>query len=166
MICPVCDYENLQGVDQCENCGADLRTSDIPRPGGEFEARLVRESLGSLDPSPPVLLPAQTPVAEAIRTMQQREVDCVLVGDDGRLAGIFTERDALLKLAGRELDGTAVSDVMTPDPVVLRNDDSIAVAIHKMAVGGFRHIPLVNGGRTTGVVSSRDLFRHILEILD
>ena len=50
---------------------------------------------------------------------------------------------------------------MTPDPVVLRHDDPIAVAIHKMAVGGFRHIPIVEDGRPTGVVTARDVFRHL-----
>ena len=50
---------------------------------------------------------------------------------------------------------------MTPDPVVLRHDDPIAVAIHKMAVGGFRHIPIVEDGRPTGVVTARDVFHHL-----
>ena len=85
--------------------------------------------------------------------MHQAEADCVLVLDGERLVGIFTDRDAVLKVAGRSLDGIAVGDVMTPDPVVLRHDDPIAVAIHKMAVGGFRHIPIVEDGRPTGVVT-------------
>jgi CBS domain-containing protein len=54
---------------------------------------------------------------------------------------------------------------MTADPVVLRPDDSVAVAIHKMAVGGFRHIPLVTEGRAAGIVSARDLFKYILDAL-
>jgi len=55
---------------------------------------------------------------------------------------------------------------MTTDPVVLRHDDSLAVAIHKMAVGGFRHIPLIEDGRPTGIVSARDIFGYILRLLD
>jgi len=50
---------------------------------------------------------------------------------------------------------------MTPDPVVLRRDDPIAVAINKMAVGGFRHVPIVDAGRPIAVVSAKDVFRHI-----
>jgi CBS domain-containing protein len=50
---------------------------------------------------------------------------------------------------------------MTPDPVVLRQDDPVAVAIHKMAVGGFRHVPIVDDGVPIGVVSARDVFRHL-----
>ena len=54
---------------------------------------------------------------------------------------------------------------MTPDPVVLRHDDPIAVAIHKMAVGGFRHIPIVEDGRPIGVVTAADVFRHLLDVI-
>ena len=55
---------------------------------------------------------------------------------------------------------------MTADPVVLRTDDSVAVAIHKMAVGGFRHIPVMDGGTAVGMITAHDLFRYILELLN
>jgi CBS domain-containing protein len=97
--------------------------------------------------------------------MQEAEADCVLVTVDGQLVGIFTDRDAVLKAAGRRLGAFHVGDFMTPDPVVLRHDDPIAVAIHKMAVGGFRHIPIVENGRPTGVVTARDVFQHLAEML-
>jgi CBS domain-containing protein len=97
--------------------------------------------------------------------MHAAEADCVLVMHEGRLVGIFTDRDAVVKAAGRRLDTFQVGDFMTPDPVVLRHDDPIAVAIHKMAVGGFRHIPIVEDGRPTGVVTARDVFHHLAEIL-
>ena len=54
---------------------------------------------------------------------------------------------------------------MTPDPVVLRSEDTLAVAIHKMAVGGFRHIPIMDGDRPLGVVSAADVFRHLVAAL-
>ena len=74
----------------------------------------------------------------------------MLVVDGGRLVGIFTDRDAVLKVAGRPLGPRPIAELMTRDPVVLRHDDTIAVAINKMAVGGFRHIPIVEDGRPTG----------------
>jgi CBS domain-containing protein len=166
MICPVCGHENLQGEDNCDNCGADLRTADIPQPSTGFETRLVGAQLGRLDAAAPVSMSGDAGVIEAIRALQDGSTECVLVQDGGRLVGVFTERDALLKLAARPLDGVRLEDVMTRDPVVLRADDSMAVAIHKMAVGGFRHIPLVDGSKPTGVISARDIFRHILGILD
>ena len=95
--------------------------------------------------------------------MQEAGVDCVLVMVGDRLVGIFTDRDAVLKAAGKRLESFHVRDFMTPDPVVLRHDDPIAIAIHKMAVGGFRHIPIVEDGRPTGVVTARDVFHHLAE---
>lgn len=165
MICPVCGFDNLQGADECENCGADLRTVDVPRPAAGLEAHLVRDHLQDVRSRAPVMVSPETPVRAAVRRMQDDRTNCLLVGDGGRLTGIFTERDAVLKLAGRAMEGIRVADVMTPDPVVLRTEDTIAVAVHKMAVGGFRHIPLVEDGRVKGIVTAQDLFHHILQIL-
>jgi CBS domain-containing protein len=165
MICPVCGFENLQGEDNCENCGADLRTADIPAPGSRFERALLNHSLGSLAPPAAKAVGPDSSAADVVARMRADGDGAVVVEDGGRVVGIFTERDALRKLAGAALDGVRVADVMTADPVVLRTDDSVAVAIHKMAVGGFRHIPVVDGGTAVGMITAHDLFRYILELL-
>ncbi len=165
MICPICGHENLQGADNCDNCGSDLRTVDIPTPGTGFEARLLKEHLDSVGAAAPLLIDSEAPLTEALRLMQEARNGCVLAMRDGHMVGLFTERDALLKVAGRPLDGIRVADVMTADPVMLRPEDSVAVALHKMAVGGFRHVPLVEDGRPVGVATARDLLRHIDHLL-
>ncbi len=166
MLCPVCRYDNFEGEDNCENCGADLRTSDIPQPAIDFRGRLLGQHLDALNALPPRTLDAGADASEAIRLMHESEIDCVLVTDRGRLVGIFTDRDAVLKVAGTRADHRSLGDVMTRDPVVLRQSDPIAVAINKMAVGGFRHIPIVDGGGLpTGVVSAKDVFAHIASII-
>ncbi|HVL53651.1 MAG TPA: CBS domain-containing protein [Vitreimonas sp.] len=162
MLCPVCRHDNFEGEDACENCGADLRTADIPQQAVDYQGRLLGKNLEELRPVPPVTFSADHDATEAIARMHRDEVDCVLVTDGGRLIGIFTDRDAVLKVAGRPAGPCPLLEVMTRDPVVLRHDDPIAVAIHKMAVGGFRHIPIVDGGSLPiGVISARDVFRHI-----
>jgi CBS domain-containing protein len=166
MDCPVCGFENLTGAEVCDNCGADLASTGIPQPAMSFQGRLLGEHLDDLGAPPPLAVDPSTPVEEAIEMMQTGEVDCVLVTHDDRLVGIFTDRDAVVKAAGKRLDAFQVRDFMTPDPVVLRHDDPIALAIHKMAVGGFRHIPLMRDGRPAGVVTARDVFRHLAEALD
>ena len=165
MICPVCGFENLQGEDNCENCGADLRTADLPLPGSRFERALLNHSLGSLAPPAARSVAPELSAAEAVGGMRAAGEGALVVALGGRIVGIFTERDALRKLAGSSMDGVTVGQVMTADPVVLRTDDSVAVAIHKMAVGGFRHIPLVDGGAPVGMITAHDLFRYILELL-
>lgn len=166
MHCPVCGYENLTGAEVCDNCGADLASTGIPQPTSSFHGRLLGEHLDDLGAPPPLTVDPATPVDVAIALMHEAEADCVLVTVDDRLVGIFTDRDAVVKAAGKHLEAFHVRDFMTPDPVVLRHDDPIALAINKMAVGGFRHIPLVRDGHPTGVVTARDVFRHLAEVLD
>jgi CBS domain-containing protein len=167
MICPVCGHENIQGADECENCGADLRTADIPAPGTPFEAKLVDVPLSEVHPQLPLTIEPDASATDAVARMREAGVGCLVVASDGVVRGILSERDLVTKAGdgAGNLANVTVAQLMTPDPVVLRPDDSVAVAIHKMAVGGFRHIPLVNDGAATGIVSARDLFRYILEAI-
>lgn len=102
--------------------------------------------------------PDQT-VAEAVRTMCSREVGAVLIVEDGRLAGIFSERDLLRRVvsAGRSLDTTPLREVMTPDPLTAKPEDARYSAILKMAALGCRHLPIVKEGCVVDTVSIRDL---------
>lgn len=161
MRCPSCGVDNLTGAEICDNCGADLMGHDVPQQAPAFKGRLLGEHLDELGAPPPLTVGPDTALDVVIRRMHEAEADCVLVMAGDRLVGIFTDRDAVVKAAGKRLGSFHVRDFMTPDPVVLRHDDPIAVAIHKMAVGGFRHIPIVEDGRPTGVVTARDVFHHL-----
>jgi len=164
--CPVCGFGNFPGDDSCANCGADLWNADTPQPATSFRGRLLGMHLDELGAPAPKSVEIGLPVDEAIARMQAEGIDCLLVTDHGALVGIFTDRDAILKVAGRPADGTTIGDVMTADPVILRSGDPVAVAINKMAVGGFRHVPIVDAGVPTGVISARDVFRHLAAGLD
>ena len=166
MICPSCGFENIQGTDECDNCGADLRIADLPQPSSGFEKDLVSMPLAAVRHHTPLTIDPSAAAADAVRQMQDANVGCLLVEDGkGTLRGVLSERDLLMRLTGTSLEGVTVADLMTSDPVVLRDTDSVAVAIHKMALGGFRHIPLVTDGHATGIVSARDIFAHILTAL-
>ena len=165
MLCPVCRHDNFEGEDTCANCGADLAAADVPQPAIEFRDTILGSHLDALGVGEPSVVDPGLSVSDAIRRMHEAGTDCLLVCDGDRLVGIFTDRDAVVKVAGKAASA-AVRDVMTPDPVVLRPDDRLAVAIHKMAVGGFRHVPVVDAkGRPTAVVSAADVFRHIVAAL-
>ena len=164
--CPTCGFENLTGAEVCDNCGADLAGIDVPQPAISFHGRLLGEHLDDLGAPPPLTVGPETSLDVVIGRMHETETDCVLVMDGDRLVGIFTDRDAVVKAADKRLDQFQVRAFMTPDPVVLRHDDPIAVAIHKMAVGGFRHIPIVVNGKPSGVVTARDVFHHLALTMD
>jgi CBS domain-containing protein len=163
MICPECKTDNIEGVDQCRNCGHDLFGIDHPaskETGGVPE--FIYDRLAEIPAQSPVRVTTTDPVALAGAHAERRHR--LRAGAmSANLAGIITPWDILHKVAGPNEDLNAVTcgQVMTADPVFLRDDDDIAVAINKMSIGGFRHIPLLQGGTPTAVVSIRDLFKHI-----
>ena len=107
---------------------------------------------------PPVTVSRDATVVEAARQMKQRNVGSVLVLDAGRLAGIFTERDALFRLLaeGRDPHATRLADVMTTQPQTIHPDEPFVRALRMMHEGKFRHLPVVEFDRPLGVVSVRD----------
>ncbi len=123
----------------------------------------------------------QVTVGKAAQLMQQSEVGAIMVTEQGRLVGIFTERDALFRVIahGRDAKSTHLSDVMTRNPQSIEPNKRFGHALHLMYEGGFRHVPVVKDGRPIGMISARDLLgpeleqfvdevrqrEHILEIL-
>jgi len=102
-------------------------------------------------------------VREAARKMFEKRVGSVLiVGDDGRLLGIFTERDLVKVVAeGKPLE-TPVSEVMSKDLVVAKESDSVASVASRMLEKWIRHMPVVDdSGKPVGIVSIRDVLRYI-----
>jgi len=164
VICPSCGFRNIEGTDTCENCQADLRTIDVPeiyQVASESDLLLPVASLRMRLPA--TVTPSAT-VAEAVAAMQGDTVGAVVIADGGQVKGIFTERDILKKCAGKaEAASQPVAEYMTHDPVVLRLDDSMAVALNKMGVGGFRHIPIIGeDGTLIGIVTARDVWQWIM----
>jgi signal-transduction protein with cAMP-binding, CBS, and nucleotidyltransferase domain len=162
MLCPVCQTDNFEGDDTCSNCGADLATSDTTRSASDYNDALLGDHLDALGFRAFTAVSPSMAADDAIRAMHEGATDCLLVVEDELLVGIFTDRDAVVKAADKRLQLYRVGDFMTSDPVVLRHDDTLAVAIHKMAVGGFRHIPIVEDGKPVGVVAAADIFRHLV----
>lgn len=106
-----------------------------------------------------VSAPADTTVRAAAITMARHKIGAILVVDDqGRLAGLFTERDVLNRVVAQGLDpdGTQLSSVMTSVLQTASPDKPLAHALHMMFEGGFRHVPVVEDGRPVGMVSARN----------
>ena len=107
----------------------------------------------------PLVRSDKTTVKEACAAMRDARAGTVLVTDrDGRLAGIFTGRDAVHRVLaeGRSAAKTSLGEVMTRDPLTLRPEQTAIDALRLMWDGGFRHVPLVRDGRIIGVVSRGD----------
>src|SRR5262249_22037001 len=107
----------------------------------------------------PLTVDADATVVAAVNVMNERRTGCVVVHKDGKLAGIFTERDVLRRVIFRELNQSwKVEAVMTRNPETLPPNASIAHALNKMSVDGYRHIPVVDrDGKAIGVLSVKDI---------
>jgi CBS domain-containing protein len=109
--------------------------------------------------------PTSMSVTEAARLMKQSKTGALLVCDQRRLVGVFTERDALFRVTADELDPqtTLLADVMTPNPQTIGPDKPLGHALHMMYEGGFRNVPVVENGQPIGVVSDRNALGPELE---
>jgi CBS domain-containing protein len=117
-----------------------------------------REIRSIIEDQRPVTATPDTTVAAAAQLMKQNHVGALLVAEGGRLAGIFTERDALFRVIAEERDpnATRLAEVMTQNPRTISPDRPFGHALHLMYEGEFRHVPVVENGRPLGMVSARD----------
>jgi CBS domain-containing protein len=106
---------------------------------------------------------ADDSLAAAARRMVDRGVGAVLVMDGERLAGILTERDVLGAVAEGRVEDARVGERMTRHPETVEASESTGHAASLMIHGGFRHLPVTEGGPVVGIVSIRDLMRVVLE---
>jgi CBS domain-containing protein len=110
---------------------------------------------------PAHVAPPNATVFHAISLMAEKNVGAVVVTDpNSKVVGIFTERDALLKVAAkrRDADRTLLTDVMTSPVETAQSDSSVEEALARMIKGHFRHLPIVDGeNRVVGIVSIRHL---------
>ncbi len=113
---------------------------------------------------PVTVAPAQS-VAEVVKLMQKKRSGCVLVVEMGKLVGIFTERDVLMKVVGRtDLEAITIQEVMTPSPQAFQAEDSVAFILNAMHVGGYRHVPVLDENKNpVAVVSVKDIVSFMLE---
>ena len=122
-------------------------------------------SIGEVMTGEIVAVAPEDTLGEAAERMAEQGVGSAVVLDGGRLIGILTERDLLKAVAGRVHTSEArVREWMTADPITASEATSADEAIRTMLDNGFRHLPVVEAGRTVGVVSLRELMRAALQV--
>lgn len=165
--CPYCGHENILGSDNCGKCKASFMQKDVPQPNKEqLQKKIMTEHVSDfISKTPPIIVTPQSSIQEMIERMQTNPTKgCVLICDkDGKLIGIASIRDILLKVAGKitDLKNTPIEKIMTPRPETLDKDAPLSFALHKMSIGKFRHVPVTDHGKPVGVVSTRDLIEYL-----
>jgi CBS domain-containing protein len=168
IFCSYCGSENIEGEDDCAECGQPLDNIHLAPPTSGVERSLLRDRISVLVPKRPITVAPTTPVGDVLRLMIEHRIGCVVVAEGNRPVGIFSERDALRKLntEASALAAREVSEFMTPNPQTLVADAKIAFAVQRMDLGGYRHLPIVGErGELVGIISARDILRHLTDNL-
>ncbi len=107
-------------------------------------------------------------VMDALARMVEHNIGAIPVLREGRLAGIFSERDLMKRVVveGRDPRTTRVGEVMSPNPLVVPPDADLDSCLLVMREHGFRHLPICDGDRLVGIVSLRDILMHDLDEKD
>lgn len=171
MDCPCCGHDNIPGVDYCEECGNTLMRADVDRV--QMQDRIARslgeDRVSDLEPLPGVFVSPGTPLSEALRTMCEQRVGYLLVtNDEGKLVGILTERDLLVRVAveDRDVEKLIVGDVMTDRPDTVQPNHILAYALHRMMVGDYRYLPLVGeDGKPAGIITCQHIIRYLSDVV-
>jgi CBS domain-containing protein len=168
MICPNCAFDNLPGSEECSRCRTPLAQLDLPTAHDRVERSLMEDPVAILHPQLPVTVPPSARVRDAVQLMLARDIGALLVVDpcSGRLIGIFSERDLLAKAIDAQGDyaDQPVEHFMTPDPETVTIEHTLAFALRVMDMGSYRHLPIVQDGLPVGVISVRDMLRHITRL--
>lgn len=126
--------------------------------------RTVRQLLEAKSPATH-RIPPDAPVLDALRAMAEHGIGAVLVMDGSRLVGILSERDYARKvvLHGRSSADTPVRDIMSAEVVTAAPDDTVEHCMQLMTERRIRHLPVLEGGSVTGIVSIGDLVKAVIE---
>jgi CBS domain-containing protein len=136
---------------------------------GHLEAGVLHRPIRELPTlQPAITLERSATVRDAVTAMQQAQISCVLVVDQGRLAGLFTERDVVTKVVAQEIDidHVQMQEVMHHHPDSLGMEDELVYALHQMSLGEYRPLPVVDEQRRpVALVSMQDIIGYLLAFL-
>src|SRR5262245_24271461 len=126
----------------------------------DFQLSLESEGVGSAYPDQPLAATADESVGTVLQLLRAQRTGAVMICEQDKLVGIFTERDGL-KLMARGADySRPVREVMSSPPVTIASKATVGEAIRRMAEGNYRHLPIVNDQQQpTGVLAVHGIVR-------
>lgn len=129
-----------------------------------FHLNIDGDTVRETHAAPPLYVQQHDTIRHVLELLKSNKTGSAFVLTDGKLAGIFTERDALRVMAeGGDLTAE-VSTRMVANPVTVSESDSIGVAVRKMSNGGYRRLPVVDEkGQPTGAVKASGVLRYLVE---
>jgi len=130
----------------------------------EIEFKLSTELVETAGPVRAQTVESTATLAEVFDLLRRNHSGCVLICKEGRLQGIFTERDAVRMMHRGLAPEQSIGEVMVDDPITIRPNATIAAAILRMSSGGYRRLPVVDGdGQVTGLLQVSGVLHYLVE---
>lgn len=145
--------------------------SDYSEPefDDDFEKSLLQDEISKVMTYQPFqTVTSDTTALEAMKLMSELDIACLMVTEDDRLVGIFSERDVLYKVVEdfEKASKLPIKDLMTQDPIIVYETDCPAKALNLMAVGGFRHVPVLTvDDHIAGILGPRRVVKYVKNYL-
>lgn len=131
-----------------------------------METAITSQKIRHLKLTPPLLISAGTSLTDTVLQMQKAKKSCILVCEEDRCVGIFTERDYLQKIIGKETGSSRpIDDFMSKNPKTLTLENTVGEAIRLMHETGYRNVPLVDReGHCAGLLQIRSIIEFLAEL--
>jgi len=146
-----------------------LENYEPPAYEDPLEGALGEEKVSAIRSKPLARVSPDTTVEVALQQLVREHIACLLVEDDGKLVGVFSDRDLLNKVALEydEMKHQPVKEVMTDNPVYIYETESAAAALSVMAITGYRHVPVVDDRENLiGIVSPQRVVQFLRDHLE
>lgn len=130
----------------------------------DIQLNLSTETVTHAHAGEPLCVEPERSIRDVLALLKAQRSGSVMICRGDRLLGIFTERDALRLMASGALLDRPIESVMTPEPMVLHPDDTVATAITRMSAGGYRRLPIVTEqGELQGLLKVSNIMRYLVE---
>ena len=168
--CPSCGHQNLAGEDRCSECFFTLMQRDLPRPSKTdvLQNVIMERPISDLITGADLLVASESDtVAKVVKVLQKRNLACIVVYTNKKLVGILSVRDILWRVLKKhsDLSKVKVGDVMTRNHEYVHAHHPMAYIVNKMAMGGFRHVPVIaEDGTPITIVEIVDVLGYLAKM--
>jgi CBS domain-containing protein len=166
MLCPACGYENLPGVDFCQECLSSLSHLDATptKTESRIEKAILKEKVYQILSPPSFMVTPGTSLEEVIKLMVNIDSYSIIIIENNEIKGIFTERSFVRRAASGfpENKDQPIEKFLAENPVVLKSTDKIVNALHLMFVAGYSYAIIDED--PPRVISIKDILKYVIEL--
>ena len=168
MFCPACGYENLPGVDYCQECLSNLSHLDLskkPQTESRIEHAILKERAYQIHSAPSISVSQKSTVQAVLDIMRKNsKTGVVVLNEHSEIAGIFTERSFVRRVAKKYPNNKndPISTYMAKNAVRVNSTDKIVNVLHLMFVAGYSYAIITE--KPPRIISIIDIIKYIIEL--